>query len=78
MTITTVQDDQWYQFDAEGTTDIVCGICLGSMIAQTQKGKLSGDEAVTKDMVELLPDPDNNAYQCDECLEQSPGYDKSV
>jgi hypothetical protein len=66
---------QFYEYPGG---NYVCEECLKIDLSDTKLGRLKGDEAVTKDMAKLLPDPEHNAYQCDGCLTQSEGYDEAI
>lgn len=67
---------QFYEYT--GSSVYVCERCLVDDLTKTKLGVLKGDEAVTRDMVKLLPNPEHNAYQCDGCNEQSEGYDEAI
>ena len=73
MGLLQVDPTSWWEFDE--TETIICGECLNEDLEKTRKGEFKGEEQVTMNMVHQLFDADEEAYQCDGCNTQSPGYD---
>jgi hypothetical protein len=68
---TTVKDDRFYETDQSSV--IKCGKCWRDDLISTYRGRYTGDEAVYQSQLTELPR--GEAYQCDECLAQSPEYE---
>lgn len=66
-----IEDHRFYKYPSGM---YVCGACVREDIKMTQAGNLVGEEVVTVGMAELLPE--GEAYQCDNCLVQSPEYEE--
>lgn len=68
---------KWLELNSEDSVEmIICGNCAEELLADTAAGKLTGDEAVTKDMLHELLDADTEPYQCEICLKQNEAYDE--
>lgn len=67
----TLLPDRYYAH--ENTSTIKCGNCWDADITKTATGDYSGDEAVYEK--DLILQPENEPFQCDECLEQNEAYE---
>jgi hypothetical protein len=68
-------EDQFYHYKDSGM--IICGECVNRDIVESNAGNLTGDERITRDMVELAPQ-DESPFQCENCTKQSDDYDDLV
>lgn len=66
--------DRYYETDVSSM--ICCGECWQKAVEKTAAGDSVGDEAVYEIQLTLLPN--DEPYQCDECLKQSENYDDFV
>lgn len=66
-----IKSHKWYEYE-EGN-QILCGSCVIAELKKSKDGTYTGEEKWDEDEFSELKD--DEGFQCDVCLTQSPEYD---